>query len=56
MVLTGGVMFCLTQLDRNGIKINETVFKVFSVVCSVFPVIWANLLNLFKKEIKENET
>ncbi len=54
MVLIGAAMFCMTQLNRNGIKINDVVFKVFSILCSVFPVVWTNLLNLFKKEINEN--
>ncbi len=56
MILIGGAMFCLTQLDRNGIEISETVFKVFSIITSVFLVVWTNLLNLFKRSVNENDT
>lgn len=55
MVIASGITFMVIQLDNNGISIRETVFKVYSVVIGVIPVIWSNILNLFKKNIIEEE-
>lgn len=52
MVVMSGTMLLLGQLDSAGIHISESVFKVFSVVMGVIPVIWTNVLNLFKKNVE----
>lgn len=53
MIALSGMMLLLGQLDNAGMHISETVFKVFNLVIGIIPIIWINLLNLFKKNTGE---
>lgn len=52
MTAISRILLLLDQLDSAGMHISEIVFKVFSAAIGVIPVIWTNVLNLFKMNVE----